>query len=188
MTLGIGGHHRGYRGKTDVWLTPPEIVTALGDFDLDPCGKEGWSTAKRVYLTDGLDRPWQGRVWLNPPYGPELGRWLHALALHGNGIAICFARTETRAFFDWVWPRASGILFIEGRLHFYRSDGIRAKANAGGPSCLVAYGQHNVEAIAISGIKGKLIRLGEPYVLPSQLHQLASSPASPPAPAEGSEG
>jgi hypothetical protein len=34
---GIGGHHRPYRGQTDEWLTPPEIIAALGQFDLDPC-------------------------------------------------------------------------------------------------------------------------------------------------------
>lgn len=156
---GIGGHHRGYRGKSDVWLTPPEILTALGAFDLDPCGCAGNVTAEHHYFTDGLERPWSGRVWMNSPYGPELIKWLAKLADHGNGIAISFARTETRAFFDHVWPKASALLFIKGRLHFYRPDGIRAKANAGGPSVLIAYGAHNADVLESCGIAGAFVRL-----------------------------
>lgn len=29
--------HQSARMKNDEWLTPPEIVRALGPFDLDPC-------------------------------------------------------------------------------------------------------------------------------------------------------
>jgi hypothetical protein len=163
-TAGIGGHHRGYRGLSDVWLTPPEIVRALGPFDLDPCAAPDprpWDTAKEHWTQGGLSRPWHGRVWLNPPYGPQLGRWLNALAVHGNGIAIAFARTETKAFWDYVWRRADAVLFLHGRLHFYRPDGKRAKANAGGPSCLIAYGAENVERLADFGPAGALVRMNE---------------------------
>ena len=37
MRTGIGSHTRAVRGRTDDWLTPPEIIAALGRFDLDPC-------------------------------------------------------------------------------------------------------------------------------------------------------
>ena len=59
---------------TDVWLTPPNIIEALGKFDLDPCCPTGmkWKTANKFYSLDnnenGLSLPWQGRIWLNPPY------------------------------------------------------------------------------------------------------------------------
>lgn len=162
---GIGGHHRSYRGKTDVWLTPPEIVNALGVFDLDPCHIESrpWDTAAR-HLTesdDGLSSLWTGRVWLNPPYGPETGKWLDRLAIHGDGIALVFARTETAMFHEHVWGRADAILFLEGRLHFHHADGARAVANAGGPSCLVAYGVNNVVSLRQSGIRGRLVQAFE---------------------------
>jgi hypothetical protein len=158
---GIGGHHRGYRGKSDVWLTPPEIIQAIGPFDLDPCAcaSSPWASADVLYTEGGLDREWFGRVWLNPPYGPQLGKWLGKLAKHGNGIAIAFARTETRAFFDHVWPKATGLLFIRGRLHFHHADGTRAKANAGGPSVLIAYGEENAEWLEHGGIVGQFVRL-----------------------------
>lgn len=72
---------------------------------------------------------------------------------------MIFARTETRMFFRQVWNRADAVFFFEGRLHFHHADGARAKANAGAPSCLVAYGQENVAAIERSGLKGKLVQL-----------------------------
>jgi hypothetical protein len=112
------------------WHTPPEILEAVGPFDDDPC------TPGR---TDGLTRQWNGLVWLNPPYDRHLDQWLTKLADHGNGLALIFARTETRTFFKCVWERADGILFLRGRLHFYRR-GERATGNAGAPSCLIAYG------------------------------------------------
>lgn len=158
---GIGGHHRGHVGKTNCWLTPPEIIRALGPFDMDPCSlpDRPWDTAARHVIPprDGLAEPWAGRVWLNAPYGPEAAKWVARLAAHGNGIAILFARTETAMFFDSVWGKASGLLFIKGRLHFHRPDGTRAKANSGGPSLLVAYGLENAVRLRNSGIPGAFV-------------------------------
>lgn len=162
---GIGGHHRPYRGASDVWLTPPEVVAALGPFDLDPCGCEEspFQYAPHLYTVAGLDLPWLGRVFLNPPYGPEVGKWLAKLADHGRGTAIVFARTETAWFHRQVWERATACLFLEGRLHFHRADGVRAKHNAGGPSVLVAYGQDDAERLQRSGIKGRHVWLVPNY-------------------------
>lgn len=163
--MSIGGHQSASMLK-DEWLTPPEILRALGEFDLDPCApvKRPWPTAAEHYTIEdnGLAQPWHGRVWCNPPYGLEAARWLDRLAQHGNGIALIFARTETRMFFDHVWRRADAVLFIEGRLHFHHVDGSRAAANAGAPSCLVAYGSANRRALSDAqdrGIKGRLITL-----------------------------
>jgi hypothetical protein len=93
---------------------------------------------------------------MNPPYGKQAATWLERLAKHGDGIALVFARTETRMFFDHVWPHADALLFIEGRLHFHHPDGTRAKANSGAPSVLVAYGKRNAIKLAKSGIPGAL--------------------------------
>lgn len=145
------------QGK-DEWLTPPEIIHALGEFDLDPCAPitRPWPTAKQHFTKedDGLSCEWFGRVWLNPPYGTQTHRWLKKLAEYGNGIALIFARTETRMFFDYVWPVASALLFIQGRLTFYSSNGVPGAQNSGSPSVLVAYNGSNATALAKSGIKG----------------------------------
>jgi hypothetical protein len=146
---GIGGHQRGFE--------------ALGPFDLDPCAPvmRPWDMAARHYTVadDGLSKPWEGRVWLNPPYGQETGRWLERLSMHGDGIALIFARTETDMFFRWGWECANAMLFLRGRLHFHRIDGSRAEANAGGPSVLIAYGHGNMRVLERSRIPGRFVQL-----------------------------
>lgn len=160
---GMSGHQSS-SSVTNVWITPREITNALGAFDLDPCCHQDhpWPIGKtRYYLpTDGLQQPWFGRVWLNPPYSTkECDRWLAKMADHGRGIALVFARTETQWFHQHVWKKASAIFFIEGRLHFHHLDGSRAHGNAGAPSCLVAYSLDDAKALAISGIQGHFQQL-----------------------------
>jgi hypothetical protein len=157
------GAHQSPSMVTDEWLTPPEVLRALGEFDLDPCSPRvrPWDTAKRHYsiLDNGLTKPWEGRVWLNPPYGTEAAKWLARLAAHGDGIALIFARTETEMFFESVWNAATAALFLRGRLNFHHVSGARAKANAGAPSVLVAYGEKNAAALRECGIEGALVPL-----------------------------
>jgi len=157
------GNHQSARMMKDEWLTPPTILEALGKFDLDPCAPitRPWDTAEHHYtvMDDGLAQEWTGRVWCNPPYGREAEKWLARLAEHGNGIALIFARTETRMFFSQVWPKAQGVLFIEGRLYFHHVDGSRAAANSGAPSVLVAYGADNAAALRDCGIAGQFVAL-----------------------------
>jgi hypothetical protein len=158
------GAHQSARPLTTTWLTPPHVIEALGgadSFDLDPCGFEGSPipTAKRSYCLpqDGLAEAWDGRVWLNPPYTTgEIEQWLQRLSEHGCGTALIFARTETEAFQTWVMERATGVLFLRGRLHFHDAEGVRAKANAGAPSVLCAYGQDDLEVLAASDLPGSL--------------------------------
>lgn len=164
---GIGGH-QSPRMETDVWLTPPEILAALGAFDLDPCAcsePRPWATAAEHYTVhdNGLRKPWFGRVWLNPPYGSPsvVGPWMRRLADHGTGMALIFARTETALFFETVWRRASACLFIEGRLFFHYPDGRRAGNNSGAPSVLIAYGDADAAALRASGLNGHYVELGE---------------------------
>lgn len=150
------------QAATHEWLTPPEIVHALGLFDLDPCAApepRPWPTADR-HITlpeDGLSAPWTRRVWLNPPYGKHTEAWLQRLSEHGNGIALVFARTETEMFQRWVWPKADALLFMAKRPHFHHPDGTRAKGNSGGPMVLIAYGTENAAALKRSRIPGTLV-------------------------------
>lgn len=155
------GSHQSHRAGTTTWLTPPHIIDALGPFDLDPCAHPGWVTAGRhiTLPTDGLAADWSGRVWLNPPYGREVWEWLAKLADHGNGVALIFARTETEGFVREVWGKADAVMFLHGRLHFHHADGTRAAANSGAPSCLVAYGQNNVDALYAAGLAGTVCQL-----------------------------
>lgn len=164
--------HQSARAKSTTYLTPPDILGALGQFDLDPCAAPSprpWPTAARhIELPqDGLAAEWSGRVWCNPPFGREAAAWLERMAKHGNGIALVPARTETAMFYRSVWGVASAVLFLRGRPHFCAgSDTTVENAgrviavkrgepypfNSGAPIALIAYGVSNAEALRSSGL------------------------------------
>lgn len=164
----------GSTATTHDWLTPPEILASLGGFDMDPCASQfqPWRTAAREYTIadDGLAREWSGRVWCNPPYGPHAEKFLKRMAEHRNGIALIFARTETRAFQEYCWNGADGMLFMAGRIRF-RVPGGAVAGPAGAPSVLVAYGAHNVEALRSSRIKGYVVDLHNHIAADTQFQQ-----------------
>ena len=65
-----------FKSKID-WQTPDVYLEAarkvMGDIDLDPSSSDSAQKrikAKRYYTrhTNGLDKVWSGRVWLNPAY------------------------------------------------------------------------------------------------------------------------
>lgn len=140
------------KAQTTTWLTPLALINQLGVFDLDPCAYPGHETAKKlIYLPeDGLNTEWQGRVWLNPPYGKEAASWLLKLREHGNGIALVFGRIETQ----WLSPfLKNGFFVIDGRVNF-ESPVTLKKGNAGCASILIPFGRKNIGSILISDLKG----------------------------------
>jgi DNA N-6-adenine-methyltransferase Dam len=147
-----------HEGATNDWWTPPELVQALGEFDLDPCAGVGQTPLARGIICppdDGLASVWSGRIWCNPPYGPYVALWAKKMSEHMNGILLIFARTETRAW-QQIWNTATGILLPSRRITFHRPDGTKAKSGTA-PSAFVAYGNNNVEALFKSGIKGTIL-------------------------------
>lgn len=156
---------------TDDWITPKWLIELLGPFDLDPCSSinQPWPCAKACLTVndDGLSKNWNGIsnnppfVWMNPPYGRSTNIWLERLSKHGSGIALVFARTDTRMFFEHVWPKASAMLFIRGRLTFHRPDGRASKAghNSGGPSVLIGYGALAAKRLRWARDIGAFVRL-----------------------------
>lgn len=190
--------HAPKEGGTSNWLTPPEIINALGKFDLDPCAAadQPWSTAKKMYTIkdDGLTAKWSGRVWMNCPYGAEAKDWMKRMAEHSNGIALLFARTETAMFFESIWRRATGIMFLRGRIRFYKKERTRyvQREASPSPSVLIAYDRDdetttNSELLRQSGLDGYYVDLSPSEVVwrgwrdvvvkalvekPRQLHEL----------------
>lgn len=144
------------------WLTPPELVKQLGEFDLDPCSPIDapfyHATNHYTIIDDGLSKEWKGRVYLNPPYGRGMELWLEKLKYHGNGIALIFARTETKCFFEHIWHDADAILFVKGRIKFYHVSGVQG-GTPGAPSVFIAYGKENAIALQNSGIEGRFLSL-----------------------------
>lgn len=158
MTL---GSHQQCVGKSQVHLTPQWVVDAVGPFDLDPCAatERPWDCAARNYVEadDGLALPWDGRVWLNPPFDRyQVAKWIGKLAEHGDGICLVHARTEAE-WFQPIWHSAGLILFLGKRLKFCRPDGSEQPANSGAPAVLAAFGSAAVERLAASGLAGAYV-------------------------------
>lgn len=149
--------------NNDVWLTPPSLIHSLGEFDLDPCSplNRPWDTAKKHFTIadNGLLQDWSGRVWLNPPYGRELIKWLEKMSLHGNGTALIYGRTDTKALHKFMFPFAESILFMEGRIKFHHHNGEQAESPGNAPSILIGYDEFNSEMIEQSGLKGHHVYL-----------------------------
>lgn len=143
-------------GKNE-WLTPPWVIKGLGEFDLDPCSPvhrpRDTAKAHMTILDNGLLKEWFGRVWMNPPYGKELGLWLNRLCMHFNGIALTFARTDTNAFHNYVFSHADSLFFFRQRLNFLDINGKEFHGVA--PSVLISYGSDNADAIEQAGFEGK---------------------------------
>jgi len=157
--------HQQTIGKSQEWLTPPEIIQALGKFDLDPCNAKNnpFVTGKLSFYEEGLEKLWFGRVWCNPPFDRrERPKWMKKMSEHNNGIMLIPAACETDAFYKYVWGKASGICFLKGRPHFYYVDGInmfhKAKANSSCTICLVSYEEENYKMLEKSNL-GVTIKL-----------------------------
>jgi hypothetical protein len=147
--------HERAGGPTE-WYTPPRIFAALGlSFDLDPCSAQTHYTRSE----NGLAQPWHGRVWLNPPYGRGIGCWLERFAMHRDGIALVFARTDTEWFHRYAC-QSDAVCFTRGRIPFL-SPAVSTPAR-GGPGCgslLLAHGIPCVDSLRQSGL-GFVIDLG----------------------------
>ena len=110
---------------TDRWSTPENIFNPLNDefnFDLDACAEE-WNKKCCRYLSpedDALQLPWTGTVWMNPPYGHDIEKWiLKAFEESQKGATVvCLvpARTETSWWHDYCLK--GEIRFIRGRINF----------------------------------------------------------------------
>lgn len=147
--MGMGDHEKPNKGATDNWLTPIEIVRALGPFNLDPCGQTNHRTAHRILTEKSRRGPddwkkWEGRVWLNPPYS-EVGEWLEALRLHarknkGSGIALVFARVDTK-WAQFYMNQADSVFFLKGRIRFLDTNKVPGKWTGGAPSMFLAFGE-----------------------------------------------
>jgi hypothetical protein len=79
---------------TDDYYTPRWIFDAAGlMFDMDvaaPIDPTYRTCPARHYLTlveDGLAQPWEGLIWMNPPYSGT-APWVERFAAHGCGLAL----------------------------------------------------------------------------------------------------
>lgn len=147
-----GFAHESTKNESFEWYTPPAIFEGLGlRFDLDPCSPGAGLShvpADKHYtiVDDGLTSPWFGTVFVNPPYGPETGKWMKKLASHGDGLALVFSRTDVKWFHEFG-VQADLICFVSGRIKFFKGNITDQGGTPGAGSMLLAYGPKAAAAL-----------------------------------------
>ena len=127
------------------WETPQWLFDLLDDqyhFDLDACATKENAKCWNYYTVkdNGLKKKWEGSVWVNPPYGREIGDWVDKAAQQIKYkrvqwiVMLLPCRTDTRWWHRSVMAKAKTIRFIEGRLQF-----VGAAGAAPFPSVIVVY-------------------------------------------------
>ena len=138
-----------FSSESSEHYTPDHIWRAaarvMGRIELDPCSNSHTHPnvpADRVFTIedDGLRQPWEGTVFLNPPYGREIPVWIARLIESyeyqgvSEAIALLPARTDTQW---WRMLRDYTVCLVEGRLTFVGND-----QGAPFPSAIWYLGQH----------------------------------------------
>lgn len=130
-----------FSSASDNWATPQAFFDKLNaefDFDLDVCADKLNAKCDRFFTKedDGLAQTWQGVVWMNPPYGREIGKWMFKAveSWKAGATVVCLvpARTDTAWWHDYATQ--GEIRFIRGRLKFGNS-----KTAAPFPSAVIVY-------------------------------------------------
>lgn len=114
----------------DGWQTPPDVLSVVTSMDIigldpattsdNPVGATSFYTPKE----DGLSKSWVGHglVFVNPPYGRSLPKWVKKARLEAARdaeiIMLVPSRTDTRWMQDWALEYSSAVCFWKGRIHF----------------------------------------------------------------------
>lgn len=112
------------------WETPPTLFNILNmefNFTLDPCCTKQTAKCKKYFteVEDGLIQDWsQDIVFVNPPYGRQLGKWVEKASKEAEKgatvVMLIPARTDTRWFHDFIYNKAE-IRFLKGRVKFLQN-------------------------------------------------------------------
>ena len=132
-----------FSSATDMWATPQDFFDNLNNefgFEIDVCATAENAKCKTFYTKEqnGLEMPWNGVCWCNPPYGREIGKWVeraYTSSVGGGATVVMLlpARTDTKWFHEYIYGKAE-IRFIKGRLKFGDS-----KNSAPFPSMIVVF-------------------------------------------------
>ena len=132
-----------FSSKSCEWDTPEEVFQSLNDefhFDVDVCcGRPRDGLASWDMNENALMKRWAPRVcYMNPPYGPELAKFMRKAYEQSQEGAVVVCLVPSRTDTAWWHDYAMGgeIRFIRGRLKFGGS-----KNSAPFPSAVVILGR-----------------------------------------------
>src|SRR3990167_6493763 len=88
--------------QTDNWATPWSVFLPLDKefrFTLDACAGADNCKVPMYYSKeqDGLAQKWEGMVWMNPPYGRQIGQWVKKAyeSAQGGATVVCLLPART---------------------------------------------------------------------------------------------
>ena len=135
-----------FSNVNNAWCTPQDYFDELNaefNFTLDPCATQENHKCNIFYTIndDGLNKDWnKNRVFMNPPYGGHTGKWIKkAWEESQKGcIVVCLivSSTDRSYWHDYIFPFASQIRFIRGRISFGTS-----KSTAPFASAIIIFGK-----------------------------------------------
>lgn len=139
---------------TDDYYTPKWIFDALNvTFDIDvACPPSGppHTPCKHFYTqeTDGLNSPWYGMVWMNPPYSKP-SPWVDKFIDHKNGIALLpYAKSK---WLQKLWDHPdTGLMYVYS-IKFERADS-RLNGSTPFPLGIWGMGDEAISAMKNSGL------------------------------------
>ena len=138
------------QSMSNEWYTPPKYIDAvhkvMGGIDLDPATSPEANKivkAKRFYTEEhnGLEQDWEGRVFLNPPYGGNSGAFIKKLmeSLDAEVTEAILLVNANATDTDWFQPCFDGVMcFTDHRIDFL-SPSKKATSSTHG-SCFVYFG------------------------------------------------
>jgi len=156
--------------ESNEWYTPVQYVELarrlMGAIDVDPASNALANDVVQAFRyydasTNGLDKFWTGRIWLNPPYGFTEGKsnqevWTNRLIeQYQSGItteAVLLVNANTEA--KWFQPLYDYLIcFTNHRIRFYSQNGDSSQPTQG--NALVYFGcqrQRFIELFSVFGV------------------------------------
>ena len=151
--------HVSHNTGNNEWYTPAIYIVAarqaMGDIDVDPASSHKANEAVKAtkYYTidnDGRLQPWQGNVWMNPPYAQPLISEFCELLLQKyesrevrQACVLVNNATET-IFYQDMLKACEAVCFIKGRVRFVDEQGRESGAPLQGQTILY-FGNHVTE-------------------------------------------
>lgn len=155
--------------------TPRDIIKkvrkVLGGIDLDPASCEYAQRivrAKKYYTKEdnGLDKPWRGKVFLNPPYGmPDIRNFTDKLITELPNIESAILLTNDQTDTNW-WQKCAIntriICMPNSRINFYTPD--KEKTSPTNGQSLFYYGDKEERFYDVFSKMGIIIKVMKKHI------------------------
>lgn len=168
--------HRASTLETDERYTPEwvlDLVTsALGGIDLDPCADPQRRVQAKNHFTkedNGLEQPWKGRVFLNPPFSNSKD-WVRHLSLYLASGAVTEAvvlipvmALTNKSSRLLLREQAEGFVLMERNLSFLDADYKPLGEMSSFPFALVYAGSNFNRFLSATGDAGIPCVINKPH-------------------------